>query len=81
MIQLAGTRDSCTSAKGSADVTKVDSHVVGCRIKGGGNCDATQTNFIDSNQPKFTVKSATYEMKQVPKDATCADVRAALPMQ
>lgn len=81
IIQLAGTRDSCTSAKGTADVTKVDSHVVGCRIKDGGYCDADQTKFIDDNQPKFTIKSATYEMKQVPADATCADVRAALPMK
>lgn len=82
IIQLEGTRDSCTSAKGTAKVTKVDSHVVGCHISGTANyCDATQTKFIDDNQPKFTIKSAAYEMKQVPADATCADVRAALPMQ
>ncbi|MEZ4295035.1 MAG: hypothetical protein R3B70_08650 [Polyangiaceae bacterium] len=81
LIALAGTRDSCTSAKGSADVSHVDSHVVGCHIKGGDHCNAEQTNFIDANQPKFTIKSASYEMVAVPKGATCADVRAALPMK
>lgn len=81
IIQLAGTRDSCTSAKGTATVDAVDSHVVGCHVKDGGACTQDESNFIDSNQPKFTIKSAKYEMKQVPANATCADVRAALPVQ
>lgn len=80
MIQLAGTRDSCTSAKGTAEVTRVDSHVVGCHVKGKDTCTPDQAKFIDDNQPKFTIESATYEMVQVPANATCADVRAALPM-
>lgn len=80
IIQLAGTRDSCTSAKGTATVTAVDSHVVGCHVKDGGVCTTDQAKFVDDNQPKFTIESATYEMKQVPEGATCADVRAALPM-
>ena len=81
IIQLAGTRDTCTSAKGTATVSNVDSHVVGCNVKDGGPCTDTQSNFIDSNQPKFSIKSAKYEMKQVPKGATCAEVRAALPAE
>ncbi|MBK8255466.1 MAG: hypothetical protein IPK82_22745 [Polyangiaceae bacterium] len=80
-IQLEGTRDSCTSAKGTAKVTNIDSHVVGCHVKGGSDCTQDQSDFIDANQPKYTILSATYEMVQVPADATCADVRAALPMQ
>lgn len=81
MVKLAGTRDSCTSAKGTADVTHVDSHVVGCHVKGKDYCTAEQSKFVDDNQPKFTIKSATYEMVQVPAGATCADVRAALPAE
>ncbi len=79
MIALAGTRSSCTAASGTADVTHVDSHVVGCHVKDGAVCDAAQAKFVDDNQPKFTIKSATYEMVQIPATATCADVRAALP--
>jgi hypothetical protein len=79
MIALAGTRSSCTKASGTADVTHVDSHVVGCHVLNGDVCTAAQAKFVDDNQPKFTIKSATYEMVQVPADATCADVRAALP--
>jgi hypothetical protein len=81
LIQLAGTRDTCTSAKGTATVSNVDSHVVGCHVKDADTCTADQAKFIDDNQPKFTIKSATYEMKQVPAGATCAEVRAALPMK
>lgn len=79
MVGLAGTRDSCTHATGTADVTHVDSHVVGCHVKGGDVCSAEQAKFVDDNQPKFTIKSATYEMTQVDASASCADVRAALP--
>jgi hypothetical protein len=79
MIALAGTRTSCTQASGTADVTHVDSHVVGCHVKDGATCTEAQAKFVDDNQPKFTIKSAKYEMVQVPAGATCADVRAALP--
>ena len=79
MIKLAGTRDSCTTATGTAEVTHVDSHVVGCHVKDGATCTEAQAKFVDDNQPKFTIKSAKYEMVQVPAGATCADVRAALP--
>ena len=78
-IALAGTRDSCGHAKGTADVSHVDSHVVGCHVKDGAVCTPEQAKFVDDNQPKFTIKSATYEMVQVPAGASCADVRAALP--
>lgn len=79
VLGLTGTRDSCTSARGTAQVSSVDSHIVGCHVKGGGTCTAAQSDFIDAIQPKFTVESATFEMVQIPKTATCADVRAALP--
>lgn len=79
VIQLEGTRDSCKSAKGTAKVTKLDSHVVGCHVKGKADCTPEQSDFVDSNQPVFTIKSASYEMVQVDAAATCKDVRDALP--
>lgn len=79
-VQLGGTRDTCTSAAGSATVYLFDSHVVGCKRNDGGICTQAESDFIDQNQPKFTVQSATYTMVQLAEGATCADVRAALPM-
>jgi len=79
VLALSGERESCTSARGTAQVTSVDSHIVGCRVKGGGICTAAQSDFIDASQPRLTAESATFEMVQVAKTATCADVRAALP--
>lgn len=76
---LQGTRDACTSAKGNVVVHNIDSHVVHCRIRGGGDCTAAESGFIDSNQPKFSFGNSSYVMIQMPEDATCADVRAALP--
>jgi hypothetical protein len=79
VIQLAGKRDTCTTASGTATVSKLDSHVIGCHVKGAAECTQAQSDFVDQNQPKFTVKSATYKMVQVADNATCSDVRAALP--
>lgn len=79
VVELQGERDSCTHASGTALMTKFDNHVVGCRIQGGGECNADQVEFVDSNRVVYTIESATYEMQQVPDGASCADVRAALP--
>lgn len=79
VIQLAGTRDTCTTASGPATVYRVDSHVVGCKRKDGAICGQAEWQFVDDNQPRFTIQSATYTMAQLPDGASCADVRAALP--
>ena len=79
VVQLEGTRESCTSASGSALVSKFDNHVVGCIATGGVPCTPEQVDFVDGNRVIYTLESATYEMQQVADGATCADVRAALP--
>jgi hypothetical protein len=79
-VQLDGQRDSCTTATGPATVHLFESHVIGCRRNDGTICSPTESDFIDSNQPAFTVGGATYTMSQLTDGATCADVRAALPM-
>ncbi|MFO0567127.1 MAG: hypothetical protein U0263_15770 [Polyangiaceae bacterium] len=79
-VQISGTRDSCTSASGQATLQMFDSHVLGCKRNDGKLCSAGEADFIDQNQPKFTVQNAVYEMVQLSEGATCADVRAALPM-
>lgn len=81
VIELTGTRDSCTSAAGTAQVSAFDSHVVGCHVKGGGACTRAQSDFLDATLPLFEVESATFEMVQVPPASTCAAVRAALPIR
>ena len=56
-----------------------DTHIVGCKVAGGGECDASQVDFVDVNRTVYEVVDASYEMVQVADDATCADVRAKLP--
>jgi hypothetical protein len=60
-------------------VTQFDNHIIGCHIQGGGECDTTQRNFVDSNRTVYKVTSATFTSKRIPLDATCAAVRAAAP--
>ncbi len=79
VFELQGTRDSCTSASGNVIVHAFDNHVVGCRVAGGGECTSMQVDFVDSNRTVYEITSATYEMVQVDDDASCEDVRAALP--
>jgi hypothetical protein len=76
---LDGARDTCDSQKGTANVSAFDNHVIGCHIQGGGDCAAADYQFVDQNRTVYSVTSATFEAKVVPDNATCADVRAALP--
>ena len=79
VVAIMGTRASCDGFSGAANVSAFDSHVLGCLLKGGGECNKTQTDFVDGNRMKYVVKSATFVAKKVPDAATCADVRSALP--
>lgn len=74
------TRTSCDEAAGMANITHFDNHVIGCHIGGGGDCDTSQIKFIDDNRTVYVVGGGTIKTKVVADGATCADVRAALPM-
>jgi hypothetical protein len=74
------TRTSCDQLSSTTTYTHFDNHVVGCHVAGGQDCDATQTSFVDNNRTVYVVSGATVQTKLVPDSATCADVRAALPM-
>ncbi len=78
-MTLAGTRTACDAHSGTAEVSHFDNHVVGCHIEGGEDCDDEQTDFVDQNRMRYEVSSATYEAKAIAADASCADVRDALP--
>jgi hypothetical protein len=78
-MTLKGKRSACDAHSGTAMVASFDNHVLGCHISGGAECSAKQADFVDTNRMKYVAKSATYEAKVVADDASCADVRAALP--
>ncbi len=80
VIALEGELTSCTSASGTATISKFDNHILGCQELDGSECDETQADFVDSQRSIYEVLDATYESVQVPDGATCADVRAAFPM-
>ena len=74
------TRTACDQASGSATFAHFNNHVVGCHVMGGNDCMPTEINFIDTNRTIYAITSATAQTKVVADTATCADVRAALPM-
>lgn len=74
------TRTACAETSGSATFAHFNNHVVGCHVMGGGACSSTEVNFIDQNRTIYEIVSATAQTKIVAETATCADVRAALPM-
>jgi hypothetical protein len=78
-MTLKGKRSACDAHSGTAEVTAFDNHVVGCHIEGGAECNENQADFVDQNRMRYMVTSAVYEAKVVAEDASCADVRAALP--
>jgi hypothetical protein len=80
IVSLGGKLTSCTEQAGTATITFFDSHVVGCHVKGGGECTPAQVDFIDQSRTDYKVSTGVFTSKQVAETATCADVRAALPM-
>jgi hypothetical protein len=74
------TRTRCDGASGSATIAHFNNHVVGCHVMGGADCTSNEINFVDTNRTIYEVTSATAQTKEVAETATCADVRAALPM-
>jgi hypothetical protein len=80
VVALNGKLDTCTAQSGTTKVTFFDSHVVGCHVTGGAMCTPAQVDFIDQSRTNYTITGGTFTSKQVPDAATCADVRAALPM-
>jgi hypothetical protein len=80
VIALTGTFASCTEQSGMAQVESFDSHVVGCHVNGGNDCVADQIDFVDTGRTKYQVTGATFASKKVADDASCAEIRAALPM-
>lgn len=78
-MALKGKRTACDVHSGTAEVSAFDNHVVGCHVKDEAECTADQSDFVDRNRMRYMVTSATYQAKVVDDDASCADVRAALP--
>jgi hypothetical protein len=80
VFMVTATRNACDHASGPITVAHFDSHVVGCHVSGGNDCTTAQANFVDQNRTIYQAGTSTIEIKVVPAAATCADVRAALPM-
>jgi hypothetical protein len=89
-LGLYGTSTSCTDGTGTATVTHLDNHVVGCHIPdadggAGTDCDNVAYDFIDSNTTAYEVTTGTYTSKQITTGTgtggavTCDDVLKALP--
>jgi hypothetical protein len=74
------TRTACDAASGPAMSVRIDNHVVGCHVMGGSDCMPSDVAFVDMNRTSYTIMGATAQTKVIPDTATCADVRAALPM-
>lgn len=77
---LDGELSSCTELSGTATLELFDNHVVGCETDAGAPCSAGQTDFVDDNRTRYTTMPGTFTGAILDADATCEDVRAALPM-
>jgi len=83
---LSGKLTNCKQIDGSVKFAvlggtpAINSHILGCRKVGGGSCNGTQRNFVDANSPAFTPGAgSTMKSVKLAANATCADVRKALP--
>ena len=79
-VQVSLTPACSGTAVGTIEPRAFNSTVVGCHVKDRDDCDETELQFIRDHRPNYTLgKSGTWTEVEVPEDASCADVRAALP--
>lgn len=64
---------------GTAEIRRFENHVIGCHVRGAGECTASEATFVDSNRTIYKVQSATFTSVALAADASCADVRMILP--
>jgi len=82
IMTLTSTTIGCPEqSEGVADVIAFDSHIVGCHVSGGGECTASQRDFIDSNRTIYEVQGGSFTSQRIADDASCDEVRAVLPIQ
>lgn len=79
-VGLTGKTTSCEEQAGPATIKYFDSHVAGCHVKGATECNATQADFIDQSRSIYVATGGSFKSKKIADGATCADVRAALPL-
>ena len=79
-VGLTGKTTTCEEQSGTATIKYFDSHVVGCHVKGASECTPTQADFIDQSRSIYQATTGTFKSKKIADNATCADVRAALPL-
>jgi hypothetical protein len=79
-IQVSVTPACSGTAVGPIEPLGFDSTIVGCHVKNGDDCNEAELDFIRAGRFNYTLgKSGGWAEVEVPKDASCADVRAALP--
>jgi hypothetical protein len=72
---------ACDNITGTLTVDNIEQASIGCAISNTQPCTADQSDFIATNQPKFTAAGGgQFTMKRLTQAApTCADVRAVFP--
>ncbi|HEX5655927.1 MAG TPA: hypothetical protein VFX59_01980 [Polyangiales bacterium] len=77
--QLSGNLDGCGEASGTASRVALQSRVLGCRLDTGSECLDDQTAVLQRSLPTWTAGASRWQLKRLPADSDCEDVRSALP--
>jgi len=81
-FSVTSMRLDCVTGSGTADVTVMDNHVVGCHdVTSNAACDSAQVSFLDTNRVVYKLTGgATVKTKQIttPAVPSCADARTAV---
>jgi hypothetical protein len=79
-MTLSGTVDGCPQTySGTTKVSKFENHIVGCHVKGSGDCTNTEAQFLDDNRTIYKVDSGTFTTKVVSDSLSCDQIRIAVP--
>ena len=75
VMSWSGSVVSCDELAGDAEIPRFDTHFVGCRLVGGGECNSSQRNLLDDFRPIHMPDSAIFHAFKVTNGASCAVAR------
>jgi hypothetical protein len=77
--QLTGKLDSCGEASGMASRLAFETRVLACSLDSGSECLDDQVAVLQRSLPAWAVQGSRWQLKRLPDNADCEDVRIALP--
>jgi hypothetical protein len=79
-LRASRSASDCSAQALQLEPVSFDFTLVGCSVEARGECTPDETRFIAGRIPRFTLgTTGTWSEREISSEASCSEVRAALP--